>query len=72
MTRLKWRSALLLHRAMAHKRGVSYLLGILGPDALEEIVDPGIDVVTARLSDPATGSLSDACARAVARWYSRV
>ena len=49
-----------------------YLLGILGPDALEEIVDPGIDVVTARLSDPATGSLSDSCSGAISRWYSRV
>ena len=42
-----------------------YLLGILGPDALEEIVDPGIDVVTARLSDPTTGSLSDSCSAAL-------
>ena len=49
-----------------------YLLGILGPDALEEIVDPGIDVVTARLSDPATGSLSDSCSGAISRWYSRI
>ena len=49
-----------------------YLLGILGPDALEEIVDPGIDVVTARLSDPATGSLSDSCSSAISHWYSRL
>ena len=49
-----------------------YLLGILGPDALEEIVDPGIDVVTARLSDPSTGSLSDSCSSAISRWYSRL
>ena len=50
----------------------SYLLGLLGPDALEEIVDPGIDIVTARLSNPTTGSLSDSCGRAISRWYSRV
>ena len=49
-----------------------YLLGILGPDALEEIIDPGIDIVTARLSDPATGSLSDSCGRAISHWYSRL
>ena len=50
----------------------AYLLGILGPDALEEIIDPGLDVVTARLSDPETGALSDACGRALSRWYSRL
>ena len=50
----------------------SYLLGILGPDALEEIIDPGIDIVTARLSDPTTGSLSDSCGRAISRWFSRI
>ena len=50
----------------------SYLLGLLGADALEEVLDPGRDVVTARLSDPATGSLSDSCAQALNRWYSRI
>ena len=49
-----------------------YLLSLLGPDALEEIIDPGLDVVTARLSDPATGQLSPSCLSAVSRWYSRV
>ena len=49
-----------------------YLLGLLGPGATEVIVDPGLDVVTARLSDPATGSLSDSCASAISRWYSRL
>ena len=49
-----------------------YLLAILGPDALEEIVNPGVDVATARLSDPETGALSDACGRAISRWYSRI
>ena len=50
----------------------TYLLGLLGPGAVEEIVDPGLDVVTARLSDPATGSLSDSCSGAISRWYSRL
>ena len=49
-----------------------YLLGLLGPGATEELVDPGIDIVTARLSDPATGSLSDSCSSAISRWYSRL
>ena len=49
-----------------------YLLGILGPGAVEEIVDPGLDIVTARLSNPATGSLSDSCSSAISRWYSRL
>ena len=49
-----------------------YLLGLLGPGATEELVDPGIDVVSARLSDPATGSLSDSCSSAISRWYSRL
>ena len=49
-----------------------YLLGLLGPGATEELVDPGIDVVSARLSDPTTGSLSDSCSNAISRWYSRL
>ena len=43
----------------------SYLLGLLGAGATEEIVDPGLEVVTVRLADPVTGSLSDSCAGAI-------
>ena len=50
----------------------SYLLGLLGAGATEEIVDPGLEVVTVRLADPVTGSLSDSCAGAIDRWYSGV
>ena len=32
-------------------------------------VDPGEDVVRARLSDPETGILSEPCSRAIGRWY---
>lgn len=32
-------------------------------------VDPGEEVVRARLSDPATGELSPQCKRAMGRWY---
>ena len=45
----------------------AYLLGLLGPGAVERVIDPGRGVVTRRLSGP-TG-LSDACATAVNRWY---
>ena len=32
-------------------------------------VDPGRDIVVARLSDPETGVLSGPCAQAIDRWY---
>ena len=48
-----------------------FLLGSLGPQAIEKVVDPGIEVVSSRLSDPLTGDLSDECAGAIGRWYSR-
>ena len=48
------------------------LLARLGPGATERIVDPGIDVVEARLADSGTGELSNECGRAINRWYGRV
>ena len=45
------------------------LLGFIGPDALEEVVDPGEDVVRRRLS--VSGRLSRQCNQAVNRWYRR-
>ena len=47
------------------------LLSRLGDGATERIVDPGEDVIKARLSDPITGELSDECQSAAARWYAR-
>ena len=47
------------------------LLSRLGPGATERVIDPGINVVTARLSGP-DGGISDQCIEAVGRWYSRV
>ena len=32
-------------------------------------VDPGLDVVAARLADPVTGVLSDSCSQALDRWF---
>ena len=50
----------------------AFLLSKLGPGAVERIIDPGEAVVSARLSDPESGLLSDECGQAIQRWYSRV
>ena len=49
-----------------------FLLDQLGDGATERIVDPGREIVAARLSDPETGILSSECDAAVARWYRRI
>ena len=48
-----------------------FLLTKLGPGATERIVDPGIDVVKARLADSITGDLEPECEQAIGRWYGR-
>lgn len=40
-----------------------------GAEFAETIIDPGRDVVAARLADPETGQLSGECSAALARWY---
>ena len=50
----------------------AFLLSQLGEGAEERIVDPGREVVVARLADPETGELSGECDAAIGRWYSRV
>ena len=50
----------------------AFLLRELGPDAVEEVIDPGELIVEARLTDPTTGQLSEECAGAVRRWYGRL
>ena len=47
------------------------LLSKLGAGATERIVDPGIEVVSARLSDSLTGELGTECESAIRRWYGR-
>ena len=47
------------------------MLDRLGPDAVEEIIDPGEPEIRRRLSDRRTGKLSSECNKAVNRWYSR-
>ena len=49
----------------------AFLLSTLGAGAAERIVDPGRDIVSARLADPVTGELSLECNAAVDRWYGR-
>ena len=49
-------------RATAKRHGAAYR---------EITVDPGEDVIRARLSDPETGELSAQCSTAVRRWYRR-
>ena len=48
----------------------AFLLGRLGPTASERIIDPGIEVVTERLS--VDGTLDPDCARAIQRWFGRI
>ena len=47
------------------------MLDLLGPDADEEIIDPGEDIVRARLSSRKNGKLSRDCSKAINRWYGR-
>ena len=47
-----------------------FLLGLLGPGSREVVLDPGIDVVTQRLSNP-DGTLDEMCVQAMGRWYNR-
>ena len=46
------------------------LLSRLGPGAVERVVDPGINIVTERLSN-SDGSISEQCVEAMGRWYNR-
>ena len=46
------------------------LLSRLGPGAVEQVIDPGIEIVTERLS--ADGVLDPDCFQAIQRWYGRV
>ena len=46
------------------------LLSRLGPGATERVIDPGIDIVTSRLS--VDGVLSDQCRDAIQRWHGRI
>ena len=47
-----------------------YLRGLLGPGAVETVLDPGRKVVEERLS--INGVLSQQCGQAVDRWYGRL
>ena len=47
------------------------LLDLLGDGATERVVDPGEEIIRARLADPVTGELEEECEQASARWYGR-
>lgn len=47
-------------RATAERHGAEYR---------QIVIDPGREVVAARLADPETGELSQACSVALSRWY---
>ena len=49
----------------------AFLLKEMGEGAQERVVDPGEQIVRARLSDPTTGELSEECNAAIVRWYRR-
>ena len=46
------------------------LLSRLGPGATERVIDPGLNIVTQRLS--VEGTLDPACKEAINRWYTRL
>ena len=46
------------------------LLGFMGPGSRETVIDPGIEIVTERLS--VNGALDPDCASAINRWYGRL
>ena len=48
----------------------AFLLGRLGPTATETVIDPGIRIVTERLS--VQGTLEPDCKAAINRWYGRL
>ena len=47
-----------------------FLLERLGPTASEVVIDPGIEVVTERLT--VDGTLDEDCRKAIQRWYGRL
>jgi len=49
-----------------------FLLDRLGPGAVERIVDPSVEAVSARLADPMTLELSVECEDAIGRGYRRL
>ena len=46
-----------------------FLLSKMGEGATERVIDPGEDIVKARLADPMDGALSPECEGAINRWY---
>ena len=57
---------------LSRRRELAALLSSAELDEVEEIIDPGEDEVTRRLSSRRTGRLSRACSNAIGRWYRRL
>ena len=49
-----------------------FLLGLLGPGSTERVIDPGIEVVTQRLTVGVNFEPSEQCRKAINRWYGRL
>ena len=49
----------------------NFLLGQMGPGAVERVIDPGLSIVRERLAD-IDGLLSVSCGDAINRWYGRL
>ena len=58
--------------ATARSARRQFLLGQLGEGATERVIDPGADIVRARLSDPFDGALSAECDAAINRWVPKM
>ena len=61
---------ILLSNSDGDQQRRQFLLGRLGPTASERVIDPGIEIVTERLS--VDGVLSDDCRSAIQRWHGRL
>ena len=49
-----------------------FLLDRLGVGATEIVIDPGREIVEARLADSVTGELTEQCSQAIGRFYDRI
>ena len=58
--------------SLDRRRELAALLGDDELEDIEEVIDPGEEVVTARLSSRRSGKLSRSCKAAIGRWYTRL
>ena len=58
--------------ATATRQGGRNYWNASGREVEKQMIDPGENVVKARLASPATGILSEDCLQAIGRWYLRL